>query len=1240
MHSLQETYFFFLFMNEGPKSSLDPERLRLYEELARGTIDQKEFEQKEALYELAGRLAKGEISNEEFIRRQEEIEGPPRQLSPDVEKVRDRLKAGIDELIVHGDYSFQEGVGSLRIHPDLDALGGIFLMDLAGIDYRAVTSVEKGTWKPGGVHIDTGERKQFRVEDDGSIFFDHHGSEREGETSATQIVYETLVEAGLLRKEPWLDRFVSFVTEIDNLTYPIDEEALRKTWWQSLYGTYKVLPISFIANYFREGKDPTKPFSQDDKDRVVGGRGQTLREICERTRGLVVKSANRIPRAIRTMEREGVKIETPELGKVVINRIPEGKGNQMPMGFTAVKALGYDTYVLWNEGTNSFFISSQTKSMSDLFEKIHDSIPSAKLIRGTMIISPPTEPKSDLAYAPFLQALGLHEGMPSVPTPEPTHQQEEDTGPPPQSLTEFMERLFRPLSLGTPGVNPEDLTRKKEAIERAYEGDDARTELLTLLARGTISPTEYEVLKTFIPKEEDAAESFTPALEDNEEYREMVEELRRAQQEWERNERAAIKEELKETAPEEKKRARIGLHTLGFWLEEKKNRFFAKALDGTSTLFDKGTTGDRFFAALRNGFLRDAEKAEKNLEKSEKQRMKNALTLSALMLKYGRLAGDTLGWTAGFPLGRLAMLAGMGMRRAGEAAQEARLANQEYLEREVWTVDAAKAEDEARSIFAEAEKRAGGTSPSRKELEDAYRGRIPTDILKRISDGKEGGFVSALSQRFMTWRIESEAKKIKFKLETIDLDPALSQDDREKAKDTLFRSYERQLSALDKTVTRYGTVDGLVMMARFAEKGGKALTYTAMGETLVVLAQQFWEHGIPSILSTTDGALDQAKRPPLPEFQTKDIFGGKKWEDVIGRRPTDEELNTILQADPKKLGANVPALLEEMKRAARPLTREEINSFLEKGPPEIPQGTNETPSPSPEEKKTTDEEPPPTEAPEKVTPREELIIQAKPGDSVWKITERTLGELYNGKFSSLDEAQKTYVIDAIKDRVGERKLKVGEGVDFTGIFNDKEEMARIFERANLLDDAVRERIEGNNAAIQEWLDAHPREELTAARVEGILQETARAEAPGGEYGHDAGLGREGDYFGVTQIEIEKYGTRGEALFAKAVGLDEYEYKAVREEKVKHFLEQIPSADEARGIRAGRIPGRTIDLPHFAEYDDREFEGHIKLANILRHYLEKNSNRALLENMKVEEFLKLVAPKEGILTARLSDIAHP
>ena len=126
------------------------------------------------------------------------------------------------------------------------------------------------------------------------------------------------------------------------------------------------------------------------------------------------------------------------------------------------------------------------------------------------------------------------------------------------------------------------------------------------------------------------------------------------------------------------------------------------------------------------------------------------------------------------------------------------------------------------------------------------------------------------------------------------------------------------------------------------------------------------------------------------------------------------------------------------------------------------------------------------------------IVEVQKGDSIWKIAAKQLEQRFGDKFNSLNEAQKTYVIDAIKDKVAAHpekfgltdidQLKVGQKIDFSSIFEKNEELQKIFEKAGNLTPQQTENILHHNQKILNWIKAHPHEDLTSEKVEQILHQ--------------------------------------------------------------------------------------------------------------------------------------------------------
>lgn len=94
------------------------------------------------------------------------------------------------------------------------------------------------------------------------------------------------------------------------------------------------------------------------------------------------------------------------------------------------------------------------------------------------------------------------------------------------------------------------------------------------------------------------------------------------------------------------------------------------------------------------------------------------------------------------------------------------------------------------------------------------------------------------------------------------------------------------------------------------------------------------------------------------------------------------------------------------------------------------------------------------------------------GGSVWKGLEEKLGERYGNDFKNLEPGQKNYIIDKWKDYIGAHKsefglkdinkIKVGDEIDFTKIFDDHQGMTNAFEKARNLSPKQIEDIERIN----------------------------------------------------------------------------------------------------------------------------------------------------------------------------------
>jgi len=260
-----------------------------------------------------------------------------------------------------------------------------------------------------------------------------------------------------------------------------------------------------------------------------------------------------------------------------------------------------------------------------------------------------------------------------------------------------------------------------------------------------------------------------------------------------------------------------------------------------------------------------------------------------------------------------------------------------------------------------------------------------------------------------------------------------------------------------------------------------------------------------------------------------------------------------------------------------------------------------------------------TEGTEKIVEQVEatkFIEIVQKGDSIWKMSEDQLEKHYGEKFTVLDEARKTYLIDAVKDKISENpktfglenidKLNVGQKIDFSSIFEDESEIKKVFDKAGALKQASLENIKTHGESIQKWVEAHPEEQLDSEQVDEILSGKT-------EITPDVD---------ITDVEMDKQAvleteiTKLESNLVNNLGFNPEEYEVIMNTKISKLFEEIPSKSEAWEFWRSN---KTIDLPHHGMYGVTEFNRHIKLAEFIRNFTPSQE----IQQMTVKRFLRMV-----------------
>lgn len=385
---------------------------------------------------------------------------PEQKREKTVEQIIQLFNKGIYRVVVHGERTIEgeNGESYVKTTRDFDTIAAMELLNSSTVTYNNGTPgevdgaqtefVPKGNITKGEnikkgqviVHIDTGG-KGLSVEKgaDGSInvFIDHHQQEYEKTpTSATALMYEILRRGKFIGSEAWMGNLQAIATNFDNLTYVRSEKHteafLRETWPKSIMAVVEDVPFAQVKKWAAENRNILAPnFSQEElngisfeRERATKGKGGkkmrikeiiTLGQLVEERRQEINADLDyNIPKAQERMHREGIKDETPEVGKFVYNTkepelLPNGKNRYIKFnhGFIAARAKGLDTLIAYNEQDKGLFINS-SRDLNPIYKKLKKVFPGLVLVRGVMILqSKKKEERDMMTREKLFEVLGL-----------------------------------------------------------------------------------------------------------------------------------------------------------------------------------------------------------------------------------------------------------------------------------------------------------------------------------------------------------------------------------------------------------------------------------------------------------------------------------------------------------------------------------------------------------------------------------------------------------------------------------------------------------------------------------------------------------------------------------------------------------------------------------------------------------------------------------------------------------------
>lgn len=356
--------------------------------------------------------------------------------------------------------------------------------------------------------------------------------------------------------------------------------------------------------------------------------------------------------------------------------------------------------------------------------------------------------------------------------------------------------------------------------------------------------------------------------------------------------------EIERMTPEEKVELENGLNKWGFILDEKKNEFFAKAFGwaaekSKSSLFNRLGHGNnlasRFADGMKETFLRDQEASRARamqMRPGARKAIRSNVLLASNIAKYGRTITDFTGLSLASPT-RWVMLASQIFARVADAGKEARLKNEEVLDR-TRIQDINEAADQAFEIYKIAELNSGG-NVTKEALKQSYLQTLPQDILNRI--GKNTKETDSFFQRAVRNDIGWSIGRLRQNIRKIEDNPSYSEAERRQEIQSLIAREQKNLIDYDRILTQTGTADTWAIAGKYLNMAGKTVSAAVSVETIALTGEKIIEH-LSSLLSHSESATETAAAIVAHDSVSKDSIS-KSIVDRLGLHPdTSAHLDT------------------------------------------------------------------------------------------------------------------------------------------------------------------------------------------------------------------------------------------------------------------------------------------------------------------------------------------------------------